>query len=87
MELRDQITLGSLFISDYRNTLGVDPREACDFFDGFVEFINELAADDGFDFSNGTFDELYGQYDTKENLEAWWYCFEECPLRSEADID
>lgn len=36
LELRQQIVLNSLFVSDYRNNMGVDPRAACDFFDGFM---------------------------------------------------
>ena len=40
-KLRKEIKLGSLFITDYRNSFGIDPRKVCDFFDGFLEFVEE----------------------------------------------
>lgn len=46
-ELRQQITLGSLFISDYENNLGISAKKVCDFFTGFWEgFCEELAQED-----------------------------------------
>ena len=39
--LRSQIVLGSLFTSDYANTLGVDENECCAFFDGYMSFLDE----------------------------------------------
>ena len=46
--LRQQIVLGSLHISDYKNKFGLDPKEVCDFFDGFwCHYVYELAEEDG----------------------------------------
>lgn len=46
--LRKQIVLGSLFISDYENDFGLDPKEVCDFFDSFwSSYVYELAEEDG----------------------------------------
>lgn len=84
-DLRDQIVLNSLFASDYRNALGVDPIEACDFFDGFVDFLQELAEEDGFEIDGSNYNEFFEKYDTKDNLEEWWGCFEECPLHAEEE--
>ena len=39
--LRKQIILNSLFISDYRNTFGIDPHVVCDFFDSFLSYLDE----------------------------------------------
>ena len=85
LDLRKQIVLNSLFISDYRNSLGVNAREACDFFDGFMEFIGELADEDGFDVTYATYNDFFKKYDTPENLESWFGCFTEWPLYAEED--
>lgn len=46
--LRKQITLGSLFISDYRNSFGISAEAVCDFFTDFWDiFCEELAKEDG----------------------------------------
>lgn len=78
LALRKQITLGSVFVADYRNTLGVDENNACAFFDGFVSYIEELAEEDGFSYED-VFD-LYRRYDTDENLLGWFNCYDQNPL-------
>lgn len=72
-QLRSEIVLGSLYTSDYKNSLNIDSREAQDFFDGYVEYLWEIAEENG---SNDIDD-----YDTQENLESWYNCFDEEPLR------
>ena len=75
LKLRSEIVLNSLFISDYQNSIGLDPREVCIFFDGYVDFLAEKIE---FDFGkldgDDYFDALW-EYDTPENLEEWWGCF------------
>ena len=36
-KLRGEIVLNSLFINDYQNSLGIDPKRVCDFFEGYLE--------------------------------------------------
>ena len=38
-KLRSQIVLGSIYMADYRNTLGITAEEAYDYADGFEDFI------------------------------------------------
>lgn len=40
--LRQEITLNSLYVADYRNSLAIDERAVCDFFDGYLEFLGEI---------------------------------------------
>lgn len=40
--LRQDICLGSIYYTDYNNRFGIDCHLVCDFFDGFISFINEL---------------------------------------------
>lgn len=82
--LRKEIVLNSLYYSDYENSYGVDCHAVCDFFDGYVEYMAELAEEEGKAIEvNMTWNEFFESYDTAENLEAWWYMFEECPLIAE----
>ena len=48
--LQEQIVMGSLYVSDYENTFGVNPNEVCNYADGYLE-----AKDNP---------EEYGEYDT-----------------------
>lgn len=42
IELRRDVSLGSVFISDYENRFGISPEQVCTFFDGYNSFIEEL---------------------------------------------
>ena len=79
-KLRQEIKLGSLFIADYRNSFGVDPHKVCDFFDGFLEFVEEEMQVDYSSYDDAAFWELLPDYDTPEYLLDWYSCFEEDPL-------
>lgn len=46
-ELRQEIVLGSLYYSDYRNSFGIDEHKVCDFFTSFWDsYCEELAKED-----------------------------------------
>lgn len=46
--LRQQITLGSLLVSDYANSFGIKPEKVCEFFTSFWDsYCEELAKKDG----------------------------------------
>ena len=80
-KLRSEIRLGGLFIdspcgSDYENSLKVNHREACDFFDGFLDYIEEKMYEDDENFSDEIFWETLPQYDNKENLIEYFYAIE-----------
>ena len=67
--LRSDIVLNSLYISDYENRYDIDPNAVCDFFDGFMDYIGELCNED----HPGDFENHIWDYDTPENL--WeYYC-------------
>jgi len=42
-KLRKQIVLNSLYVSDYENSYGIDPHAVQSYFDGFVEYLCEVA--------------------------------------------
>ena len=87
-KLRQEIILNSLFISDYRNSFGIDPHAVCDFFDGYLVHLeyemNELVP--GYD--DRQFFDLLPAYDTAENLWNWYYYYlEEDPLPLPVEVD
>lgn len=86
-KLRQEIKLGSLFIADYRNSFGVDPHKVCDFFDGFLEFVEEEMREDHPRFNDAAFWNLLPDYDTPEYLLDWYSCFEEDPLAADDEED
>ena len=70
--LRKEIVLNSLYLGDYSNSLGIDEREAIDFFDGYVEYLLELAGEDGIKCNNALdLFEVFDLYDNPRNLSAW----------------
>lgn len=79
-KLRQEIKLGSLFVSDYRNSFGIEPHKVCDFFEGFLKFVGEMMQGDCSSYDDAAFWELLPDYDQPEWLLDWYYCFEEDPL-------
>ena len=76
-DLRKEIVLNSLFTSDYENTHHILPKNVQDFFDGYIEYLYELAEENG---ENPDIQDLCIKYDNADNLENWYYCFDENPL-------
>ena len=73
-ELRKEIVLNSLFTKDYENSLGVDAHECQEFFDGYVEYLEEL---ENSDYGMGTdISTIIDLYDNDDNLINWFNCIE-----------
>ena len=70
--LRREIALNSLYLGDYSNSLGIDEKEAFDFFEGYVGYLLELAGKDGIKCDNALdLFEVFDLYDNPRNLSAW----------------
>jgi hypothetical protein len=76
-ELRQQITLNSLFISDYENFMGVDAHVVSDFFDSYVDYLEEQCEDKYC--RTPTMEEIFAE-DNPDNLWNWFGCYETNPL-------
>ena len=70
VDLRQEIVLDSLFLRDYENTLGVDHREVIGFFDGYIEYLDELCKEQGDPDLNWT------DFDCTENLWSWYNIYQ-----------
>ena len=86
--LRREVVLNSLYYSDYRNSFGIDSHSVSLFFDSYLDDIADMAREDGYlwDYAERgsayyqegyhTWSEFLEQYDTLDNLENWWGCYE-----------
>ena len=83
IDLRKQISLNSLFFSDYENSYDIDSHQVCNFFDGFIDYISELMDEDGV--SDEDFFKNLDKYDTTDNLLEWYGCFDENPFTLEVE--
>ena len=73
--LRGEIELNGIWLSDYENSFGFSEKSMGAFFDGYVSYLEELANEDGYDWS--THKQLFDEYDTEDNLLAWYNCFDD----------
>lgn len=86
--LRSEVALNSDYYHDYRNTFGISSRSVSLFFDSYLDDIADMASEDGYlwDYAEPgstyykegyhTWSEFLEQYDTLDNLENWWGCYE-----------
>lgn len=80
-KLRKQITLNSLYIVDYQNDFDINALDACDFFDGYVDYLAYMMEEDCVDIKTvDKFMLALERYDTSENLHDYYGCFEYDPL-------
>ena len=75
ISLREDIVLGSLFLSDYTNTLNVKVSDAFDFFDTFLNYLEELMEEEIDGFSDEQFWDYLPLYDTDENLLDFFHSY------------
>lgn len=78
--LRQEISLNSMYYSDYRNSLSIDEHAVCDFFDGYLEFLSEIMQEEILAYDDAEFFDWLPVYDNAENLWNWYGCFEDDPL-------
>lgn len=73
LKLRKEIKLNSLYLSDYENSFGIDRKEAYHYFDGYMDFIWDIAKEKLPKHLNDTdrLSMVFSDYDTKENLLAY----------------
>lgn len=80
VQLRNEIVLGSLFLDDYKNSFGYDEKKVCTFFDGYLSYIGELMEERGI--PDNAFWMRISEFDTEENLKAWFFMFDDDPFES-----
>ena len=88
-QLRNEITLNSLYTSDYNNSFNIDPRQVQDFFDSYLENCEYIPNDNGdmlcdMDLSyTDYYDTLFTIANNINNLYDYYISFEKDPLSQE----
>lgn len=72
-QLRNEITLNSLFFKDYSNTLFIKEKTACNFFDSYMEYLSD-------NFKCKDIDDIF-KHDNLTNLYDYYFSFEYDPLK------
>ena len=73
-DLRNQILLNGLYFYNYENNYGIDPHSVSGFFDGYYDYIWELAEE-----NEDIVDEyiVLDNYDNIDNLWSWYNCYDD----------
>lgn len=84
-QLRSEVSLFSLYYSDFENSLGIDSHKCSDFFDGFAEYIEERIYEIYGETKDSVVkDDLWGKHwqelDNIDELWDWYGCFDDDPL-------
>ena len=88
-QLRNEITLNSLYTSDYNNSFNIDERQVQDFFDSYLENCETIPNDNGdmlcdMDLSyDDYYDTLFTIANNIDNLYDYYISFDEDPLSQE----
>jgi hypothetical protein len=67
--LKDGFSLQGL----YENNNGIDEQSLYEFFNGYHDYMWELANEN---IENPTFDSVFNQFDNKDVLYEWFYCYD-----------
>ena len=67
-QLRQDITLNSLYFDDYENRFGFDTYTTLEFFNSYIDYLNELMEEDNDEYNDSQFFDMLDQYDNQENL-------------------
>lgn len=76
ISLREDVILGSLYYSDYKNTLNLKTQDVFDFFDSYLNYLGELMEEDIKDYSDEQFWDFLNKYDTDANLINFYHTYE-----------
>ena len=73
-QLRNEIVLNSCMVADYENSFGFDANSMSNFFDGYVDYLFELASEK---YVEPTFEIIFNEYDNMGNLWDWYNCYDD----------
>jgi hypothetical protein len=76
-DLRRQIVLNGHYIADYENDFNFNAHQVSQFFDGYVDYLCELATEKYGHIEDEQFIDILDEFDTIENLKSWFDCFDD----------
>ena len=66
-QLRKEIVLNSIYLDDYRNSLYITPKDACDFFDSVIDYYYDDINESMYDAAKDGNKKLYNQLKEKRD--------------------
>lgn len=72
--LRKEVAVGSVYTDDYKNSYSIAAESMASFFDGYVDFMFELANEEHPRMNKITFDWVMAHYDNMKTLWQWYCC-------------
>ena len=75
-KLRNEIVLNSCYFYDYTNSFGFDEHDICEFFDGYYDYLWELAGEK-YNTDEITLFQIIGEFDNIDNLVSWFNCYDD----------
>lgn len=74
-ELRQEIVLNSIYVSDYENSFGFHSSDMCLFFDSYLSYLCEMMEEMGIASEDHL--KCLDEFDNPDNLQAWFDCYED----------
>lgn len=73
--LRQKVVVNSVYLADYENQYGINVVSLSNFFDGYYDYMWELATEK---YGKNVEDKVvHSEFDTEENLYSWYNCYDE----------
>ena len=73
--IRSKVVVNSVYLADYENQYGISEVSLCNFFDGYYDYMWELAIEK---YGEGVEDKIvFNEFDTEDTLRGWFDCYED----------
>lgn len=77
-KFRSEICLNSIYYADYENSFGISRSSASAFFDGYLDYLCDIAGEDGLDSRDEhSWEIILKKYDNIDNLQSWHECYDD----------
>ena len=72
--IRSKVVVNSVYLADYENQYGISEVSLCNFFDGYYDYMWELAIEK---YGRNVAEEIVrNEFDTEDNLYVWFCCYD-----------
>lgn len=76
-KLRCEVSVNSLYYSDFHNSFGLDTHSVSDFFEGWLDFVKEQMEEDGHKDAGDKFFDYFDEYDNPDTIDSWYIRFDD----------
>ena len=72
--IRSKVVVNSVYLADYENQYGISEVSLCNFFDGYYDYMWELAIEK---YGRNVAEEIVrNEFDKEDNLYVWFCCYD-----------